>query len=117
MKGLLFAVGSLSLSLLISEANAKNPRHFKDLSAFHPTYYTTPKGIQMAKAEVILERTQNGWKPMAKTGKRTPTFSNEYLARFHPSFIDENRALINATFKQTKKGWSIIRPRSSPQPQ
>jgi hypothetical protein len=73
MKGLLaLAVGSLSLSLLVSTADARmcrNPRtgvlhecnpkppipRAKDLSAYNPSFHTTKTGRQGATATIIFQ--------------------------------------------------------------
>jgi hypothetical protein len=117
MKGLLaLAVGSLSLSLLISEANAKNPHRFRYLSNYNPTYYKTKTGKDGAIATITFQRTENGWKPIYPTGKKTPTWSDDYLARFKPT-INGDQATITAKFIRAGKKWTIRRPPTKQQPQ
>jgi len=128
MKGLLaLVIGSLSLSLLVSTAEARmcrnpktgvlrecNPRppipRVKDLSAYNPTFHTTKTGRQTATATLIFKRTENGWKPIHPTGEHTPTWRDDYLARFKPT-INGDTAIATIKFREGKRGWTPIVPR------
>jgi hypothetical protein len=124
-KLLALAVGSLSL--LVSTAEARmclNPRtgtlkpcnpkpptpRAKDLSAYNPTFRTTKTGRQTATTTITFKRTENGWKPIHPTGKRTPTWRDDYLARFNPT-INRDTATATIKFRQGKRGWTPIVPR------
>jgi hypothetical protein len=82
----------------------------KDLSAYNPTFHTTKTGRQTVKATIIFKHTENGWKPIYPTGKRTPTWRDDYLARFNPK-INGDTAVATITFRQGKRGWAPIVPR------
>lgn len=82
----------------------------KDLSAYNPTFHTTKTGRQTATANIIFKRTENGWKPIYPTGKRTPTWRDDYLARFNPT-INGDTATATIKFRQGKRGWTPIVPR------
>lgn len=91
-----------------------NPKPYtpraKDLSAYNPTFRTTQTGRQTAEATIIFKRTEKGWKPIYPTGKRTPTWRDDYLARFNPQ-INGDTATATIKFKQGKRGWAPIVPR------
>jgi hypothetical protein len=99
---------------VLYECNPKpaKPRHFPILHPYMTSYYTTPKGKQMAISDIYLERTSKGWQPTYNTGrKRPPIFSDEDIARFNPIFFRDNLVRITARFVKSKRGWSIIYPR------
>jgi hypothetical protein len=91
-----------------------NPKPYtpraKDLSNYNPTFRTTKTGKQSATATITFQRTENGWKPIHKTGKRTPTWRDDYLARFNPQ-INGDTATATIKFRQGKRGWTPIVPR------
>jgi len=82
----------------------------KDLSAYNPTFRTTKTGRQTATATITFKRTENGWKPIHPTGKRTPTWRDDYLARFNPQ-MNGDTATATIKFRQGKRGWAPIVPR------
>jgi hypothetical protein len=82
----------------------------KDLSNYNPTFRTTKTGKQGATATITFQRTENGWKPVNPTGRRTPTWRDDYLARFNPQ-INGDTATATVKFKQGKRGWAPIVPR------
>jgi hypothetical protein len=96
---------------VLHECNPKPPiPRAKDLSAYNPSFHTTKTGRQTATATITFKRTENGWKPIYPTGKRTPTWRDDYLARFNPT-INGDTAEATIKFRQGKRGWTPIVPR------
>jgi hypothetical protein len=96
---------------VLKPCNPKPPiPRAKDLSAYNPSFHTTKTGRQTATATITFQRTENGWKPIYPTGKRTPTWRDDYLARFNPQ-INGDTAEATIKFRQGKRGWTPIVPR------
>jgi hypothetical protein len=99
---------------VLYECNPKpaKARNFRILHPYMTSYYKTPKGKEMAISEIYLKRTPKGWQPTYNTGRRRPpTFSDEDIARFNPTFFNDDLVRITARFQKSKRGWSIIYPR------
>jgi hypothetical protein len=82
----------------------------KDLSAYNPTFKTTKTGRKTAITTMTFKRTENGWKPIYPTGRRTPTWKDDYLARYNPT-INGDTATATIKFRQSKRAWTPIVPR------
>ena len=82
--------------------------YMKDISAFNPIIQGNKR--KTAIATITFMRTNNGWKPLMKTGKITRTWKDDYIARFNPSFFSDTfnntkYATVRVKLKQTKRGW------------
>jgi hypothetical protein len=99
---------------VLKPCNPKPPTpRARDLSAYNPYYYTTKKGTRMAVATITFKRTENGWKPIYPTGRWTPTWRDDYLARFNPQISPDGKtATATIKFRYGKRGWTPIVPRT-----
>ncbi|MCI4453448.1 MAG: hypothetical protein JHC25_00700 [Thermodesulfobacterium sp.] len=78
--------------------------YMKDISAFNPTIQG-----KTAIATITLKQTENGWKPIYKTGKITHTWSDDYIKQFNPT-INGDLATVKVKLKETKRGWLPVEP-------